>query len=438
MKKFNKLLSMILAATMVCSVNVMPAFADENGETSENTSETTTETEAAKVAGQILNNEGITSLPFTKVLKTNGAMVITDTTFTFTMVPDSPTENTNTKSGLPYLEGPSLGDKATKTIEVNSTMKGNIKTLVNANNPADGQTYVEGLSEASVEGIALTENFDLSSLTFSTTPAIYRYVVQETEDASASATITYDTDKFIVDLWVDKDGKIYIIQSQLYATSEKKPLVFENSLKTSSIKIQKNVNGTKSVSPDTDYEFWIKIPTGGTSIDLTDGLAIPAKKYTTGNGTPTDVDSIKVGGTMAQEQSATTAKKTEDTANGWCKFTLKDGEYLEITGIPAGMVYYLFEKDYQDQGYVTYHKTLTSSTNDSITKPEATSFTSDDKGNDASGTTVVGKNAIFYLNTADIPSSTGIVLDVMPYVAIVLAAAACAVLFIARKRRITR
>jgi hypothetical protein len=435
MKKFNKLLSMILAAAMVCSVNTMPAFADEDGETSG----TTTETEAAKVAGQIKDENGITKLPFTKVLKTNGAMIITNTDFTFTMVPDDPTETT--KLHIPYYAGPSLGDKATVTVSTTSESQDDITTLVNTSTTNAGETYVEGLAESSVEGIALTKFFDLSDLTFEQGTGIYRYVVQETEDAGSTATITYDTTKFIVDLWVDGDGndgkgKIYVIQSQLYATSDKKPLVFENSLKTSTLKIQKTVNGSKSVPEDTEYEFWIKIPTGGTSITLEDGLAIPANKYTTGNATPEEVTGIAVGGTMEQEKDKATAKDTTNANdNGWCKFTLQNGQYLEITGLPAGMVYYLFEKDYQDQGFVTYHKTVTG---DSIEAPAVGSFTNDDKGSDASGTTAQNKNGVFFLNTADIPSNTGIVLDVMPYVAIVLAAAACAVLFIARKRRITR
>jgi pilin isopeptide linkage protein len=430
MKKFKKLLSMLLAATMICSINAMPAYADdEGGDTAGNTSAGTNE----PVAGQIINNAGITTLPFTKVLKTNGAMIITDTTFEFTMIPDTPTNDT--KSGLTYQAGPSLGEKATAKVETTSASKDQITTLVNTATTDSTKTYVEGLSESSVEGIALPGSFDLSGLTFDGA-GIYRYLVQETENATSKATITYDTTKFIVDLWVNNDGKIYIIQSQLYATSDKKPLVFENSLKTSSIKIQKNVNGSKDVPEDTEYTFWIKIPTGGTSITLSKDLAISAKRYTIGNTTPEDIDSIKVGGTMEQEQSTDTAKDTTNSSdNGWCSFTLKKNQYLEITGLPAGMVYYLFEQDYQEQGFVTYHKTATG---DNITTPAADSFTNDDKGSDASGTTVMGKNAIFYLNTADIPASTGIVLDVMPYVAIVLAAAACALLFISRKKRHTR
>jgi pilin isopeptide linkage protein len=429
MKKFKKLLSMLLATTMICSINAMPAYADN-----ESAAETESETTTTKVAGQIRDDTGgIKTLPFTKVLKTNNAMIMTDTEFEFTMVPDTPSEDE--KSGLPYQAGPSLGDNGKVTLSVSSASKDEITTLVNTATTDSNKTYVEGLAESSVEGIKLDGSFDLSDLTFDGA-GIYRYLVQETEDTGSSATITYDTTQFIVDLWVNPNGGIYVIQSQLYASSDKKPLVFENSFKTSSIKIQKNVNGTKYVSPDTEYTFWIKIPTGGTSIDLTEGLAISAKRYTTGNNTPEDIDSIKVGGTMAQEQSTATAKDTtNESNNGWCSFTLKDGQYLEIAGLPAGMVYYLFEEDYQSKGYVTYHKT---ETGDNITTPAADSFTNDNKGSDASGTTVLGKNAIFYLNTADLPANTGIVLDVMPYVAIVLAAAACALLFISRKKRHTR
>jgi hypothetical protein len=176
MKKFKKLLSMILAAAMVCSVNTMPAFAEEDGETSEATTEATSETEAANTAGQIRDDNGITTLPFKKVLKTNGAMIMTETTFTFTMVPDTPTESE--KLHLPYHAGPSLEDKATATVSTTSSSKNDITTLVNTSTTNAGETYVEGLEESSVEGIVLTASFDLSQLTFEQGTGIYRYVVQ--------------------------------------------------------------------------------------------------------------------------------------------------------------------------------------------------------------------------------------------------------------------
>jgi hypothetical protein len=401
----------------------MPAFADDEGSTTENKTE--------KVAGQIKDDNGITTLPFTKVLKTNDAMVITDTTFKFTMVPDTPSQST--KEGLEYQAGPALANPEVQ-LSVNANSVNNIQTLTNSATPGEGEVYVEGLSESSVEGIKLDGTFTLPT-TFPKNSCIYRYLVKETEDAKSSATITYDTAQFIVDLWVNDKGKVYVVQSQLYATSDKKPLIFENSLKTSSIRIEKHVNGTKKVPTDTEYTFWIKIPKGGTSIDLAGGTQIKAKRYTPGNETPEPITNIIVGGEMTEEQDDATAKNTTDANYGWCSFTLKDGQYLEITGVPAGMVYYLFEEDYQSKGFVTYHQTITGN---SLETPAASTFTNDNKGNDASGTTVLGKNGIYYLNTADLPTNTGITLDVMPYVVIVLAAAACALLFISRKRRPTR
>jgi hypothetical protein len=423
MKKFKKLLSMLLAATMICSINAMPAYAEDESAAGTAAGSTTT-----KVAGQIKDDNGITTLPFTKVLKTNDAMIITDTTFKFTMVPDTPTETT--KEGLTYQAGPALTNPEVE-LSITSNSINNIKTLTNSSTPGEGEVYVEGLSETSVEGIKLDGSFTLPT-SFPNGTGIYRYLVKETEDAKSSATITYDTTQFIVDLWVNKDGKVYVVQSQLYATSDKKPLIFENSLKTSSIRIEKHVNGTKDVPEDTEYKFWIKIPKGGTSIDLAGGTQIKAKKYTPGNTTPETITNITVGGEMTEEQNDATAKNTTDASYGWCSFTLKDGQYLEITGVPAGMVYYLFEEDYQSKGFVTYHQTITGN---SIERPADDTFTNNNKGNDASGTTVLGKNGIYYLNTADLPANTGIVLDVMPYVAIVLAAAACALLFISRKKR---
>jgi hypothetical protein len=118
-------------------------------------------------------------------------------------------------------------------------------------------------------------------------------------------------------------------------------------------------------------------------------------------------------------------------ANGWCKFQLTAGQSLEIIGLPATMVYYLYEEDYQADGYDTTHIIKYDTTTPA--KSEIT-LSGGDLGKQ---TTAVGDNYIGFLNTKNSNPGTGIVLDIMPYVVIVLAAAACAVLFIAIKIIIT-
>jgi hypothetical protein len=134
---------------------------------------------------------------------------------------------------------------------------------------------------------------------------------------------------------------------------------------------------------------------------------------------------------------------------GWYKFTLRANESLTIQGLPAGMVYYLYEEDYSNDGYTTYFKTLAAgSAEGTLTTPTEDSFmknANDEKDPEANisngGQNVLSqyKNGAYFLNKIDIPTETGIALDIMPYVAVVLAVAVvCVALLVYKKRRMAR
>jgi pilin isopeptide linkage protein len=412
MKKFKKLLSMLLAATMICSINAMPAYADNEGESGSG---------SGSSSGVLSSDEGFTTLPFKKVLVTGDATTITNTTFKFTMKPAAPTEEEI--DGLTCYEGtPLTTDTVTASVTADSSK--DIVTVVNNQN--SGGTYVEGFSEASAKGIVLNPEFTLPTFTKT---GVYRYIVKESSDTKSEPTITHDQTEFLVDLYVNNDNKIVAIKSQTRKDNQKTPIVFENIFKTSSIRIEKHVNGDKKMDPNTEYTFWVKIPQGGTSIDLAGGTVLNAQIITPGED-PEPVNYITVGGEMPEDDE----EDTPSTDNGWCEFTLKDGQALEITGLPAGMVYYVVE-DCDILGCTTYVQTATGST---ISAPDADTYTLADKTTSVSTTTVAGKNGVYYLNTIDVVASTGVVLDIMPYVVIVLAAAAGILLFISRKKRNAR
>jgi hypothetical protein len=391
-----------------------------------------------------LNQDGISELPFTKMLIVNDAAIMTETTYTFTMEPETPTETT-TKNGLSYDAGLELANPSVEIKVNNDSLKKAAEYSGSAStaDAAANVTFVEGFTKTdATKAIKLDSKFSLTFKDGATYSAegIHRYVVNETYVQSASGTIGYDRTPFYVDVYTDYTGKIY--QVQTYTSDAKKPIVFENNFKTSTLTITKKVNGA-TVDPNKEYTFYIKIPTGGTSIDLESGVKIKATKKTP-NAADATIE-LSVGGTMAQENSTTTAmsKKSED---GWNTFTLKNGQSLEITGIPAHMVYYLFEEDYSGSNFETHYIKRSVAANGTVTVPEDADYLDEDEGRsgnivdaDLATTGTNTKDYIYFLNTYKLVTETGISLDILPYAAIVLvAAAACVILLIARKRRNAR
>jgi pilin isopeptide linkage protein len=439
MKKSRKILSMILSAAMACSMFAMPVLAEDD----DTSGSTTTTVSAAESASTIKAEEGsfLTSLPFVKLLKTNGISIMTNTTFTFTMVPDTVAAGEK-KNNLDYYTGvlpKDADDKEKKTVTntVNANSLNNVATYYKDTTieGANATNVILGLKDNSETGIKLEQAFTLSDIPFDK-QGVYRYKVTETaESKSSNKTITYDSTVYIVDLYVglntdtNKLGVEYAVSQTQSGT--KKPIVFENEMLTSNLKIEKQIDGSQAKTDDV-FTFWIKIPEGGDSIVLAKDLPIAAKITESGQADKT-VNTIKVGGTMEQEDSEDEDyDSSRSEANGWCKFQLTAGQSLEIIGLPATMVYYLYEEDYQADGYDTTHIVKYDTTTPA--KSEIT-LSGGDLGKQ---TTVQGANYVGFLNTKNSNPGTGIVLDIMPYVVIVLAAAACAVLFIARKRRITR
>jgi hypothetical protein len=423
---------MLLAAMTVCAMSVTPVFAE--GEGGGNTSAATVP------SGQITNDKGITTLPFTKMLIVNDAKIMTETTYSFTMEPSTPTEDT--KNGSTYSAGLPL-KTSTVEIKVNNAKLNDAANYSGVANTSDA-TFVEGFTKTeATKAIKLDSEFKLEFKDDQkyTTDGIYRYAVNETYVQSASGTIGYDRTTFYVDLYTDYQGNIY--QLQTYTSDTKKPIVFENNFKTSTLTISKTVkDDDKVVDPNKDYTFYIKIPTGGTSIDLENGVEIAAKIKTSDK--PDEDVTLTVGGTMDEENDPATAM-SKNTSDGWNSFTLKDGQSLEIAGIPAHMVYYLFEEDYSTQNFETNYIKKSVAANGTVEAPSVSDYTGDEgrSGNivdaDLALTGTNTKDYIYYLNTYKKVTNTGISLDILPYAAVVLAAAAaCVVLLISRKRRSAR
>jgi hypothetical protein len=397
MKKSKKLLSMLLAATMISSLGTVTAFAGDE------------DTPAVNTNGKYKFSELTESkLTFTKVLEVSSTTdKITGTTFKFTMTGSNEDNGTETEDGIKIHTGIGTITDAEVTFTGKETAEEKAISTVPGYVAAEGKTTFIG---ATKEG-----TFDLSGLSFADQEdGIYRYTVDEEKDDD-NESITYDDNTFTVDLYVSK-GEILYVQAKNDETNTKTPIVFDNVVKTSSLTIVKNVAGTYA-DPSTSFNFEIKIPKTGDNINLDD--TIYATKNTAGS------------------EAETVAITVSDTA--YSPFTLKAGESLVITGIPQGMVYYVREKnDDASKHYTTKYEVCENGR--TLTDTEVTNQkTYTGSGKDAEKKLTSGtSNTVYFLNIKDVPANTGIVLDIMPYAVVVLLAAGCAVLLIAKKRRNAR
>ena len=128
---------------------------------------------------------------------------------------------------------------------------------------------------------------------------------------------------------------------------------------------------------------------------------------------------------ITYKKGTTEGKLSELTDN---KFTLKNGESIVFSGIPAGAEVTVTETDAGD------YKTTVDVSN---TPTEAVALAAEtDSGDTKSGTVTISATAqtIAFTNEKEIPVNTGVILDTLPYVLMLLAVGGGVVAFFLRKR----
>jgi bifunctional DNA-binding transcriptional regulator/antitoxin component of YhaV-PrlF toxin-antitoxin module len=205
--------------------------------------------------------------------------------------------------------------------------------------------------------------------------------------------------------------------------ASKKLLVFKNTASVDILKIEKVVTGALG-SKTTQFDFSILIPVGGEDINLTSGDTFTGK-FTRASGS-----------SQAGVTQITIPVGTET------KFTLADGESLEIEGVPQGMIYIVKEDATTSADYKTsIVGTTTQTVNGKSNEVKAT--VDNGKEFDARSTAqdmkiVDGGNSVVFTNDKD-ATPTGLVLEYAPYLIgmlIVLIGAALAL--VSKKRRTER
>ncbi|HEQ4208945.1 surface-anchored protein [Streptococcus pyogenes] len=167
--------------------------------------------------------------------------------------------------------------------------------------------------------------FDFSKVVF---PGIgvYRYTVSEKQGDVEG--ITYDTKKWTVDVYVgnkannEKGFEVLYIVSKEGTSSTKKPIEFTNSIKTTSLKIEKQITGNAG-DRKKSFNFTLTLQ--------------PSEYYKTGSVVKIEQD----------------GSKKDVTIGTPYKFTLGHGKSVMLSKLPIGINYYLSEDEANKDGYTT-------------------------------------------------------------------------------------
>jgi hypothetical protein len=417
MKKIKRVLSVALASVMLLGMNVTTASAVELSTVDANTYKDA--------------NGFWTSLPFEKILTVDKNMNIpAGTSFQFSMEPVDVSSTDYVNNG---------GTKVTKGIDLD------ISTVSISYENADlSDTSITKAVEGSdstvtttkVGAFALPESFPNTG--------VYRYIVKEVvPDADyRQSYITYDTsDVYRVDLYVmskEVQGIQYIGITNIVAVDITNPdvkdnIVFNNSIGSAGLTIEKVIEGSgKNVNDD--FTFYIKIPEGGDNLTLNANTSFDAVIHHADNSTTNQT--INVAG--AKEGNVVVTRGTDGTystsTDGAQAFTLKGGESITFTNLPVGMIFYVTEANYTEEGYTTtayYEATGTGANTASFEQ-------GGNEGTQTKGTIAAGTNTMTFTNTKELTVDTGVNVDVLPYVLAMLLTVAGVILFVFKKRRNAR
>jgi hypothetical protein len=435
MKRIKQILAVALASVMTVGMLSTVALAAEE--------ETTTATEATTEADTTNTTKVITSIPISKTVEVNEkGTKLPSETFQFKMVPA-------TDDQLLDENGNPVKDSNGQVIEAGLPLK--TDTIGIAFDASDNTSTGSFTRSGS-----FTLDFDGASFEHT---GVYRYYLYETGSKGLGDTettiydddgnvkdnpyITFDTTQYIVDLYVTQDENGKFVVSSYHPTisgSDKKPgtISFTNKIACSTLKIFKEVKGTEYKKGEL-YTFRILVPVGGTSLVMAQDQKIEARIYDT-NGLVND-DRSDANGIINIIVNGD--KITADMATYATEFQLKAGEYLEVTGVPVSMIYRVEEvtdtDEFKIEGYtVTYDYEETGDNTDTDTYGKKYDQTYDSETG-IQGTINTDKNEVTFINTRKIENpNTGISMDVVPYVLIVLAVVCGGLLLIFKKRRTAR
>lgn len=386
MKKIGKLgltLAMVLAMAIGTTAT---AFATDAGESTQPSTPTTSITADENEAAFL-----------TKKVTVSAAGLLEDTTFQFELAYDKAEAIGTNKTAKPTTtntEGTSADfDKKTVSLTVNK--------------PTDDT------ANTATEASAIMKLSDLfSGISFSA-PGTYIFKLTEvTNGENKNPNLVYDTSEYTIKVQI-----VWATDSNGAPTNE---------LEFTGVDVYKDNATTKSGQTVT-FNNNANSNTG----------TLTVTKQVAGNAANTNDEfefTVKLTGKVSGSYPATVggeAKANAGTGNEGTKYTLKHGETLTITNLPANATWEVTESN--SKGYTV------STQYDVDTDDEGSVITGEEKfesGNGAKGVIAASDtDNVTFTNTKSEPEPTGVFMDILPYVLIAVVAAAACFFFAARRRR---
>ena len=387
MKRFKKIMAILMATALIMSIAAISASAEDT---------------YTPVNG--------TNTQFNKYLVVDSDTNIPAISFNFAVAPgEAVAATSSTPAVLAGVGAPSIA------------------TVTFTDGQATSTTAPQDLTLASGKKFAVqTATVDFSGVTF-TEPGVYRYVITEQETTGAKA-VTYDTQAVTpgskvryLDVYVEDVNNALTVSSYVMhettdvvpngdsdIKADDKSSSYVNEISTKDLEFGKEVTGNQG-SKDKYFLFTLNITNAQAnttySVDLTSAEASPAKTDATKYDTMTNPSSFT----------------TDGDGKATVTFYLKDGQYIKIPGLPDGYGYALTE-DAEDYA---------SSATISATNGKSGVAYSDP----ATGSNVAADIKTGYTNdrTGIIP--TGVLLTIAPFAIGILLFGALIIFIIAKRRR---
>lgn len=391
MKRFTKIMAILMVTALIMSI--------------------------AAISGSAA---GYTAIPGTTTSFTKDVVVDSDANipheiFSFTI--ESGTAVAASNNTVAIQAGPNPTAVVVNTVEFASTDN------TTAGTPSDSTDTTKKYAEKTV-------SVNFAGVTFNE-PGIYRYLLKET--AGTTSGMTYDNRTLSLDVYViDNNG---VLEVNKYVLHEGQGTISSNSTSGSDgadVKVDGFVNTAASHEIEfgkevignqgsKDKYFAVKIqltPVNGNIID--DASTFPVIM------TAAEKQPTPSAATSASYTAALMAEKnnvdylTGGQLKGGHTFYLKDGQYIKVQGLPAGVTYSVTEtpEDYTQTNGIT---TQVSGKTDAYSDPNSGTLTGDVKTG--------------YTNEKNGVIPTGVLLTIAPFAIGILLFGAVIIFFIARRRR---
>lgn len=288
----------------------------------------------------------------------------------------------------------------------------------------------DGTESVTNNKISKTVTLDFSSATF-TAPGIYRYIITESMVEASTGVGTHPdivpdpVSTRYLDIYVENNtdpatstSKKFIITHFImftdasdrpdndgnYTDQTGKSAGYTSTYTTYDLSLQKNVTGEMG-DRTKDFEFSIEFDGGA----VNKGVSLKC------NGNSIILDSQGKG-------------KIED-------ILLKNSGVISVTGIPSNVKYTVVEHLSAGEGYTTSY--TVNNAPGIVDNMDNAAGNADDTSKVTGSEHVMGKgdNAVVFTNNRDAVTPTGVIVNIAPYVAMVVLAAGLAFLFLRRRKR---